>query len=140
MPSVIDISRDIDGLRTQLPRYFRDPLSVPFGYRKHIEHLARIDSLRGCAIEITADEAWGVDSAEGSIPRHPGDKTAASYLNFLIVNGGVILPAFGDPNDPVAKATLEGLFPDREVVTVPGREIVLGGGNVHCISQQQPRG
>ena len=91
-------------------------------------------------MEVTKDEAWGVDTAEGSIPRRVGDKTAASYMNFLIVNGGVILPAFGDPNDPVAKATLEGLFPDREVVTVPGREIVLGGGNVHCITQQQPRG
>jgi len=91
-------------------------------------------------MEVTKDEAWGVDTAEGSIPRRAGDKTAASYLNFLIVNGGVILPAFGDPNDAVAKATLEGLFPDREVVTVPGREIVLGGGNVHCITQQQPRG
>ncbi|MEI6727969.1 MAG: agmatine deiminase family protein, partial [Actinomycetes bacterium] len=91
-------------------------------------------------MEITEDEAWGVDTAEGSIPRHAGDKTAASYLNFLIVNGGVILPAFDDPNDAVAKATLEGLFPGRKVVTVPGREIVLGGGNVHCITQQQPRG
>ena len=36
-------------------------------------------------MEITADEAWGIDNAEGSIPRRPGDKTAASYLNFLIV-------------------------------------------------------
>jgi len=89
---------------------------------------------------ITEDEAWGVDSAEGSIPRAPGDKTAASYLNFLIVNGGVIMPVFDDPNDAVALGTLQRLFPDRKVVTVPGREIVLGGGNVHCITQQQPRG
>jgi agmatine deiminase len=91
-------------------------------------------------LEITEDEAWGVDAAEGSIPRRAGDKTAASYLNFLIVNGGVIMPVFDDPNDVVAKEILQGLFPDREVVTVPGREIVLGGGNVHCITQQQPRG
>ena len=91
-------------------------------------------------MEITEDEAWGVDSAEGSIPRHAGDKTAASYLNFLVVNGGVIMPVFDDPNDEVARATLAGLFPEREVVTVPGREIVLGGGNVHCITQQQPKG
>jgi agmatine deiminase len=89
-------------------------------------------------MEITADEAWGVDSAEGSLPRRPGDKTAASYLNFLIVNGGVIMPVFDDPNDAVVKARLEAVFPDRRVVTVPGREIVLGGGNVHCITQQQP--
>jgi agmatine deiminase len=91
-------------------------------------------------MEISADEAWGVDSAEGSIPREPGDKTAASYLNFLIVNGGLIMPQFGDPNDAVVKARLEAVFPDRRIVTVPGREIVLGGGNVHCITQQQPLG
>jgi len=91
-------------------------------------------------MEITEEEAWGVDAAEGSLPRRAGDKTAASYMNFLIVNGGVILPSFDDPNDAVAFETLKALFPDREVVRVPGREIVLGGGNVHCITQQQPRG
>ena len=91
-------------------------------------------------MEITEEEAWGVDSAEGTLPRQPGDKTAASYLNFLIVNGGVVLPTFDDPNDVVAEETLAGLFPDRKVVTVAGREIVLGGGNIHCITQQQPSG
>jgi agmatine deiminase len=91
-------------------------------------------------MEYTEDEVWGVDSAEGSIPRVAGDKTAASYLNFLIVNGGVIMPVFDDPNDAVALGTLQRLFPERKVVTVPGREIVLGGGNVHCITQQQPKG
>jgi len=91
-------------------------------------------------MEITEDEAWGVDPAEGSIPRRAGDKTAASYLNFLIVNDGIVLPVFDDPNDAVAKATLERVFPGRTVVTIPGREIVLGGGNVHCITQQQPAG
>jgi agmatine deiminase len=91
-------------------------------------------------MEITEEEASGIDTAEGSIPREPGDKTAASYLNFLICNGGIVMPSFGDPCDSEAKATLERLFPERAVVTVPGREIVLGGGNVHCITQQQPRG
>ena len=92
-------------------------------------------------MEITEEEAWGVDTAEGSIPRRPGDKTAASYLNFLIVNGGIILPTFDDPNDDVGpRDHRRGRSPTREVVTVPGREIVLGGGNVHCITQQQPRG
>jgi agmatine deiminase len=91
-------------------------------------------------MRITEDEARGVDAAECSIPRDPGDETAASYLNFLLVNGGLIMPSFDDPHDATAKATLERLFPEREVVTVPGREIVLGGGNVHCITQQQPAG
>jgi agmatine deiminase len=91
-------------------------------------------------MEITAEEAWGVDAAEGSIPRQPGDKTAASYLNFYVCNGGVVLPVFGDPHDAAAVDTVQQLYPERTVVTVPGREIVLGGGNVHCITQQQPRG
>jgi agmatine deiminase len=89
---------------------------------------------------ITAEEARGVDAAEGSIPRRAGDRTAASYLNFLIVNGGVVLPAFGDPLDERARDIVQRAFPERRVVTVAGREIVLGGGNVHCITQQQPRG
>jgi len=99
----------------------------------------RVETLPMPAImELTEEEVAGIDSAEGSIPRRAGDKTAASYLNFLIVNGGVIMPVFDDPNDAVAKANLEAVFEDRRVVTVPGREIVLGGGNVHCITQQQP--
>jgi len=91
-------------------------------------------------MEITPDEAWGVDAAEGSIPRQAGDKTAASYLNFYVCNGGVVLPVFDDPHDAAAVDTVQRLYPERKVVTVPGREIVLGGGNVHCITQQQPRG
>ena len=91
-------------------------------------------------MEVTAEEAWGVDQAEGSIPRQPGDKTAASYLNFYVCNGGMVLPVFDDPHDAEAVDTVQRLYPDRKVVTVPGREIVLGGGNVHCITQQQPRG
>jgi agmatine deiminase len=91
-------------------------------------------------IEITSAEAGGIETADGTIPRRAGDKTAASYLNFLIVNGGVVMPVFDDPKDDDARQTLQGLFAGREVVTVSGREIVLGGGNVHCITQQQPRG
>ncbi len=89
-------------------------------------------------IAVSEEEAWGVDSAEGSVPRRPGDLTAATYLNFLIVNGGVVMPVFDDPRDDDARETITRLFPEREVVPVPGREIVLGGGNVHCITQQQP--
>ncbi len=101
----------------------------------------RVETVPMPAITVfTEEEAAGVDRAEDSIPRRAGDESAASYLNFLIVNGGVIMPTFDDPNDAVARARLEAVFPDRKVVTVPGREIVLGGGNVHCITQQQPAG
>lgn len=50
------------------------------------------------------------------------------------------MPAFGVPEaDDRAKSVLQQVFPDREVVAVQTREIVLGGGNIHCITQQYPQ-
>ncbi|NLC01164.1 MAG: agmatine deiminase [Pseudomonas formosensis] len=89
-------------------------------------------------IHATAEECAGVEPLPGTQPRSPEIRLAGSYVNFLIVNGGIIAPAFGDPQDPSARQILEQLFPDRRVVMVPGREILLGGGNIHCITQQQP--
>jgi agmatine deiminase len=49
------------------------------------------------------------------------------------------MPTFGDPRDALALAQLQKLMPERKVVGVPAREILLGGGNIHCITQQQPK-
>lgn len=89
---------------------------------------------------ITKDEEDGVDAVDGTLPRLEGDRLSASYANFYVCNGAVILPIFGDPHDDAAVATIKECYPDREVVTVYAREILLGGGNVHCITQQQPSG
>ena len=51
----------------------------------------------------------------------------------------VVVPVFDDPHDEPALATYAAMFPGRRVVPVPGREILLGGGNVHCVTQQVPR-
>ena len=91
-------------------------------------------------LRITAEEAATIQPMPGSRPRQAGDRLAASYINHYLVNGGVIAPLFDDPRDEEALALLAQLYPGREVVGVPGREILLGGGNVHCITQQQPRG
>ncbi len=88
----------------------------------------------------TAEECTGVDYANHSQPRDPSIRLAASYLNFLIVNGGIIAPAFNDPQDIHAATRLSQMFPERKIVMLPGREILLGGGNIHCITQQQPLG
>jgi agmatine deiminase len=63
----------------------------------------------------------------------------ASYANFYIANGIVLVPAFSDPNDRVALNTLARLFPDREVIGIPCRDLVLGLGTLHCMTQQEPR-
>ena len=89
---------------------------------------------------ITKEEAMGVDIVVGTKPRTAGDRMAASYVNFYICNGGAIVPTFNDPHDKRALDKLQGLMPDRKIVGVPAREILLGGGNIHCITQQQPTG
>jgi agmatine deiminase len=86
----------------------------------------------------TQDECAGVDPVVGTQERNPGERLAGSYVNFLIVNGGIIAPSFDDPHDETARALLQQLFPQHEVVMVPGRELLLGGGNIHCLTQQQP--
>jgi agmatine deiminase len=86
----------------------------------------------------TAEEADGIDQTNGSVLRKAGERLAGSYVNFLIVNGAVVAPSFGVPTDAPARGVLARLFPEREIVMVPGREILLGGGNIHCITQQQP--
>lgn len=80
-----------------------------------------------------------IDRVEGSIPREEGSICVPSYMNFLIVNGGIIAPQYGDVNDALAIEQLQAMFPDRKVVGLRTEEIVYGGGNVHCITQQQPK-
>jgi agmatine deiminase len=91
-------------------------------------------------LTITGIESAGVTPREGVQARVAGARLAASYVNFLIVNNAVIVPAFSDPADAVAREILAAQFPARQIRQVPGREILLGGGNIHCITQQQPRG
>ncbi|KAE9467230.1 hypothetical protein C3L33_00881, partial [Rhododendron williamsianum] len=89
---------------------------------------------------LTDEEAAGLIQDGEAKPRPPGTRLAASYLNFYIANGGIITPQFGDQKwDDEAVRVLSSAFPDHEVVRVEGaREIALGGGNIHCITQQQP--
>mgnify|MGYP005841376415 FL=1 len=114
------------------------------------EYLMSVRDARGRRLEvhkihqpdpvlIAPDEADGVDAVEGTLPRQAGDRLAASYINFYFCNGGAIVPTFGDRRDSQALETLQHLLPERRVVGAPAREILLGGGNIHCITQQQPK-
>lgn len=69
-----------------------------------------------------------------------GQHICATYINFYAPNGGIVAPVLDDPNDAAALTVLRETFPDREVVGVNGVYIGLGGGCIHCITQQRPHG
>ncbi len=104
---------------------------------------------RGRALEVVrlpspgplrteADEAAGVEPREGTLPRRAGDRLAASYVNFYLANSRLIMPLLDERRDEEAIDVLGRCFPGREVVGIGAREILLGGGNIHCITQQVP--
>ncbi|MGQ0713920.1 MAG: agmatine deiminase family protein [Gemmatimonadaceae bacterium] len=67
-----------------------------------------------------------------------GERLPASYANFYIANGVVIVPTFNDRNDRVALNTIAECFPDREVIGIHAVDLVWGLGTLHCLTQQQP--
>jgi agmatine deiminase len=126
----------------------RDP-QYPIS-REAYERLADVRDARGRRLKIrklhqpgplrmTKSEAEGVDRVEGARPRRAGDRLAGSYVNFYLGTRRVIVPLLDPRWDSQALRCLRRLFPRREVVGVPAREILLGGGNIHCITQQVPR-
>ena len=112
--------------------------------------LRAVTDARGRALEVeriplpplqtvSADECRTLPLSNGRPLRRPGQLLPASYINFYFANGALIVPAFGHgPSDDAAERVFGRLFPDRTVEMVPSREILLGGGNIHCITQQQP--
>lgn len=89
-------------------------------------------------VPVTISGNFEIDQIPGTAPREDGDICIASYMNFLITNKAIITPQYEDENDSLAVKQLQEMFPDYEIVGVNTREIVYGGGNVHCITQQHP--
>ncbi|MBK5289396.1 MAG: agmatine deiminase [Acidimicrobiia bacterium] len=91
-------------------------------------------------LTVTAEEAAAVVRGVGVQARRAGDRLAASYVNFYPANDRVVVPGLDGAHDDEALAVIGELFPDRRVVSVPAREVLLGGGNIHCITQPVPGG
>lgn len=89
-------------------------------------------------VRITAAEADRFVYSPGEQRRQPGERLAASYVNFYLANGAVVVPQFRDARDADALRILAPLFPGRQIVPVFSRAILTGGGNIHCITQQIP--
>jgi agmatine deiminase len=117
--------------------------------RDALERLEAATDARGRSFEViklpapgpliaTEEEASTVEAVEGTRPRRGGDRLAASYVNFYIGNSRVVYPLLDPTRDVEAATIIATTFPDREAVGVSAREILLGGGNIHCITQQVP--
>jgi agmatine deiminase len=125
------------------PQY---PISLDAWERLHAARDARGRRLKVVRLPspppltMSAREAAGVLRHKGTRPRLADERLAASYVNFYIANGGIVMPLLDARTDRRAAAGLKRLFPARRVLGVPAREILLGGGNIHCITQQIPLG
>jgi agmatine deiminase len=69
---------------------------------------------------------------------HDGQRLPASYANFYVANGVVLMPAYHPRTDEAARATLQRCFPDRRVVPIDSRDLIWGLGSFHCVTQQWP--
>ena len=137
------VGDDTDGHVDDLSRFFcadgivtaveRDRRDANHGALR--ENLARLRALRTPAgkkftvVELPMPRAVFCD----------GRRLPASYANFLVINGAVLMPSFRQPRrDAEAAEILKGCFPGREIIPIDCVELVLGLGTLHCISQQQP--
>lgn len=88
----------------------------------------------------THAETRSIDTVDGTIARRAGERLAGSYVNFSMGNSTIVMPLLDAKRDRAAAKTLARIFPERRVIGVQAREILLGGGNIHCITQQVPAG
>lgn len=90
---------------------------------------------------VSQEDLLGYDFEPGEDMREAGERLAASYVNFYFCNNAIILPQFSGENidsDRAAAEILRSACPDREIVPINAGDIILGGGNIHCITQQIP--
>ena len=103
-------------------------------YLTQHDNLARLKSARdagGQALEV-------VEIPQPARREKDGRRLTLSYINFVFANGGLIMPSFGDSCDGPAFRIFSGLFPDRKIIQLLADDLVIGGGGLHCITQQEP--
>lgn len=108
--------------------------------RQIIVHKLPIPDVPVC---LTQEEVDGYAFEEGEDGREVGERLAASYVNFYFSNGAVVMPVFGGDNEVSDKRAVELMKqwnPERKVIPIYARDILVGGGNIHCITQQIPKG
>src|SRR5215469_1766672 len=110
--------------------------------RRHPDYEPVIEAIRRLG-EARDAEGRAIEVVEIAQPRKTrndwrGRPLAASYVNFYLTNGGLVMPAFDDPHDERARDALAACFPGRDILQIDALDIVEGGGGIHCITQQEP--
>ena len=105
--------------------------------RKFVIHKLPIPEKPVC---IQEEDLKGLAFEPGEDTREAGERLAASYVNFYIANEAVLVPQFQDKHDKLACDILGKLFPERKICPIDAQAIIIGGGNIHCITQQIPSG
>jgi agmatine deiminase len=100
---------------------------------ENLERLRKATDARGRRLEV-------VPIHQPAERRVAGRRLPLSYLNFYRANGAIVMPRFDDLRDADAERVLRNVFPELTIASVPALDIVRGGGGIHCITQQQPRG
>jgi agmatine/peptidylarginine deiminase len=134
---------DTDGHVDTLARYC-DPHTIAYQACEdrndpHYEDLsAMADELR--AFRDFRGQPYRLVPLPLPAPMHDEDgrRLPAGYANFLIINGAVLVPVYGAPQDPAALATLQPCFPDREVIGIDCRWLIRQSGSLHCVTMQIP--
>ena len=102
------------------------------------DNRARLEAARDARGEKL--EIIEIPQPRRNLKRADGRRLCTSYVNAYIANGGVVMPTYDDPNDGRAAEIMAAAFPGRQVIQMPALEIAQGGGSIHCITQQQPKG
>ena len=108
--------------------------------RKIIVHKLPVPDHPVCVTEL---DMQNLPADIGEETRQVGERLAASYVNFYFTNDAILLPQFGGenaPSDARAVEIMRALYPERRIVPIASRDILLGGGNIHCVTQQIPKG
>jgi agmatine deiminase len=100
--------------------------------RANIERLRATEDAAGRRLEVIEIQQPAARQGEN------GRRLSASYINFYLANGAVVMPMFEDPMDQPAYKVISAAFPERKVVQIDALALIRGGGGIHCITQQQP--
>ena len=140
----VDIAARFAGKNTVLYAWTEDQSDPRYPYlTQHLKELKAATDEDGNPLQLVT-----MDLPERSV-RTIGERydpalgsgstlTDASYLNYLITNDLILVPAFGDVNDDKAQQTLAGFFPEHKIVPIPVLSLTAEGGAIHCVTQQQP--